>query len=166
MHDRWRYVVVALAVVGILSVGVTSGYDWYRSQQSSPSEPSDCEAAQIEVERYTGTAPDAFDYENLSTTDQRQFDAARTAPDNTTRVDPNATGEFAFAEHVRYQNRTYFATSYLVGCPNTGPPAWVRTVLSPFFLITDYVRLLWLPAVVLGGIYLGWRKWTEWIRFD
>lgn len=168
MDDRWRWALLAVVIVAILSVGITEGYSWYRLQpyENADADADDCDSAAIQVRLYTGDAPENGSYDNLSAAEQRQFDQARQAEDNLTTYDRGLTENFTRTDYVVYENETYFVTKRLADCPDVGPPDWLGTVLAPFLLISRLVDVLWLPAVVVGGIAIAWRKWMAWIRFD
>jgi hypothetical protein len=85
----------------------------------------------------------------------------------------NASLNISEVDYVVYENQTYFVQQYIVDCPwndgsggdGGGGGDTLETVLVPFFFIDYLVRILWLPVGVVVGLYVGYRKWTEWIQF-
>lgn len=147
MDDRWRYVFMSLVLVSLVSVGVAEGYTWYRTDQTTSSGGlSSCESGHLRVINYTGSSvPDSVQYDNLTAEQQRAFDRVRTADEERKAVDPDVALNFSSISYVVYQNETYFLTQSISECGDDTdgePPGWVRTVLTPFFLIDAVVGRL------------------------
>jgi hypothetical protein len=178
MRRRWQYVVVGLVLVSALSVGITEAHRWSETgpegtDAPTDREPTDCDGGVVEATPYDGDPPETTSYENLTDGQRRSFDAARTAANGQTNVTVNASLNISEVDYVVYENQTYFVQQYIVDCPwndgsggdGGGGGDTLETVLVPFFFIDYLVRILWLPVGVVVGLYVGYRKWTEWIQF-
>ncbi len=175
MRPQWRSVMVGLVLVSALSVGVTEAYRW---SETGPAEtdaltdrqPTDCNRGVVESTPYDGDPPETTSYENLTDDQQRSFDAARTATDGMATITVNASLNLTEVDYVVYENQTYFLQQYILDCPwNDGSGDEdddpLEAILVPFFFINRLVAVLWFPVAVVVGLYVGYRKWTDWIQF-